>query len=68
MVAGQQPPYADLMLTTSSLTGQKVNRFTHLHQNAADLATKVKMLRLLGKMMGCCFQYCVVMESTPTGD
>ena len=59
----QQPAYADLMLTTSSLTGQKVNRFTHLHQDTADLVAKVKMLRLLGQMTGCCFQRCVGMDA-----
>lgn len=59
----QQPAYADLMLTTSNLTGQKVNRFTHLHQDTADLVAKVKMLRLLGQMTGCCFQRCVGMDA-----
>jgi 4-hydroxybutyryl-CoA dehydratase / vinylacetyl-CoA-Delta-isomerase len=59
----QQPAYADLMLTASSLTGQQVNRFTHLHQNTADLVAKVKMQRLLGQMTGCCFQRCVGMDA-----
>ena len=59
----QQPEYADLMLATSNLTGQTVNRFTHLHQNTADLVAKVKMLRLLGQKTGCCFQRCVGMDA-----
>lgn len=59
----QQPAYADLMLTTSSLTGQQVNRFTHLHKNTADLVAKVKMQRLLGQMTGCCFQRCVGLDA-----
>lgn len=59
----QQPTYADLMLATSNLTGQKVNRFTHLHQDTADLVAKVKMQRLLGQMTGCCFQRCVGMDA-----
>jgi len=59
----QQPEHADLMLTTSNLTGQAVNRFTHLHQNPADLVAKVKMLRLLGQKTGCCFQRCVGMDA-----
>ena len=59
----QQPAYADLMLATSSLTGQKINRFTHLHQDTADLVAKVKMQRLLGQMTGCCFQRCVGMDA-----
>src|SRR5512136_2942422 len=49
----QQPEHADRMLATSNLTGQPVNRFTHLHQSTADLAAKVKMLRLLGQTTGC---------------
>jgi 4-hydroxybutyryl-CoA dehydratase/vinylacetyl-CoA-Delta-isomerase len=59
----QQPECADLMQTTSSLTGQTVNRFTHLHQSAADLIAKVKMQRLLGQTTGCCFQRCVGMDA-----
>jgi 4-hydroxybutyryl-CoA dehydratase / vinylacetyl-CoA-Delta-isomerase len=57
----QQPEYADRMLATSNLTGQTVNRFTHLHQNTADLVAKVKML--LGQKTGCCFQRCVGMDA-----
>jgi 4-hydroxybutyryl-CoA dehydratase / vinylacetyl-CoA-Delta-isomerase len=59
----QQPEYADLVVTTSSLTGQPVNRFTHLHQNRSDLVAKVKMLRRLGQATGCCFQRCVGMDA-----
>lgn len=59
----QQPACASLMLATSSLTGQTVNRFTHLHQSTADLIAKVKMQRLLGQMTGCCFQRCVGMDA-----
>jgi len=59
----QQPEHADLMLATSNLTGEKVNRFTHLHQSPADLVAKVKMLRLLGQVTGCCFQRCVGMDA-----
>ena len=42
------PEYEDLMTATSNLTGEKVNRFCHLHQSAEDLK-KVKMQRLLGQ-------------------
>jgi len=59
----QKPEYADLMLASSNLTGQTVNRFTHLHQSTADLVAKVKMLRLLGQKTGCCFQRCVGMDT-----
>src|SRR5512143_1667752 len=59
----EQPEYADVMLARSNLTGEKVNRFTHLHQNTEDLLCKVKMLRLLGQKTGCCFQRCVGMDA-----
>jgi 4-hydroxybutyryl-CoA dehydratase / vinylacetyl-CoA-Delta-isomerase len=54
-----QPEYEKLMTTVSSLTGKKINRFTHLHQGTEDLIKKVKMQRLLGQKTGCCFQRCV---------
>ena len=45
----EKPEYADLMTATSHLTGEKVNRFCHLHQSTEDLVKKVKMQRLLGQ-------------------
>ena len=36
----QDPQYADLMTVESSLTGHKINRFTHLHQSTEDLINK----------------------------
>jgi 4-hydroxybutyryl-CoA dehydratase / vinylacetyl-CoA-Delta-isomerase len=54
-----KPEYEDLMTATSSLTGKKVNRFTHLHQSTEDLIKKVKMQRLLGQKTAACFQRCV---------
>ena len=59
----QDPQYADLMTATSSLTGHKINRFTHLHQSTDDLVKKVKMQRLLGQKTASCFQRCVGMDS-----
>ncbi len=59
----QDPQYADLMTATSSLTGHKINRFTHLHQSTDDLIKKVKMQRLLGQKTASCFQRCVGMDS-----
>ncbi|QXM06369.1 4-hydroxyphenylacetate 3-hydroxylase family protein [Crassaminicella indica] len=59
----QDPQYEDLMTATSNLTGEKINRFTHLHQSTDDLRKKVKMLRLLGQKTGSCFQRCVGMDA-----
>ena len=54
-----QREYEELMTAVSSLTGKKINRFTHLHQGTEHLIKKVKMQRLLGQKTGCCFQRCV---------
>ncbi len=59
----QYPEYEDLMLATSHITGEKVNRFTNIHQSADDLVKKVKMQRLLGQKTGSCFQRCVGMDA-----
>jgi 4-hydroxybutyryl-CoA dehydratase/vinylacetyl-CoA-Delta-isomerase len=59
----QMPEYEDLMTSTSHITGKKVNRFTNIHQNTADLVKKTKMERLLGSKTGCCFQRCVGMDA-----
>lgn len=59
----QQPEYEDLMTATSNLTGEKINRFTHLHQSSDDLLKKVKMQRLLGQKTASCFQRCVGMDA-----
>ena len=57
------PEYEDLMTVTSNLTGEKINRFTHIHQSAEDLVKKVKMQRLLGQKTAACFQRCVGMDA-----
>lgn len=59
----QDPAYQDIMLADSNLTGKKINRFCHLHQNEQDLIKKVKMQRLLGQKTGSCFQRCVGMDA-----
>ena len=59
----EDPQYEDLMTATSSLTGEKVNRFCHLHQSSDDLVKKVKMQRLLGQKTAACFQRCVGMDA-----
>ncbi|MBD3255367.1 MAG: 4-hydroxybutyryl-CoA dehydratase [Candidatus Lokiarchaeota archaeon] len=51
--------YKDLMTAKSSLTGEIVNRFCHIHQSIEDLIKKVRMQRLVGQNTACCFQRCV---------
>ena len=59
----QMPEYEDLMTATSNLTGEKINRFCHLHQSTDDLIKKVKMQRLMGQKTASCFQRCVGMDA-----
>jgi len=58
--------YEDMMTARSHLSGQKINRFTHIHQSIDDLVMKSKMGRLLGRETGCCFQRCVGMDALNT--
>lgn len=57
------PEYEDLMTTKSHLTGEKINRFCHIHQSPEDLVKKIKMQRLLGQKTASCFQRCVGMDA-----
>lgn len=56
---GNIPEYEDLLYATSHLTGEKISRFTHIHQSREDLVKKIKMMRLLGQKTAACFQRCV---------
>lgn len=55
----QDPDWQELMTATSSLTGEKINRFTHLPQNPYDLMQKQKMIRLTAQRAGGCIQRCM---------
>lgn len=56
------PEHEDLMTAASHLTGNKINRFNHIHQSKEDLNKKVKLQRLMGQRTGSCFQRCVIMD------
>ncbi|TET49586.1 MAG: 4-hydroxybutyryl-CoA dehydratase [Dehalococcoidia bacterium] len=53
------PEFEELLTTTSHLTGEKINLFTHVHHSTDDLVQKVKALRALGQQTGSCFARCV---------
>jgi len=55
----QREEYKHLMTSKSHLTGEVINRFTHIHQSIDDLLLKVEMQRLIGQKTACCFQRCV---------
>jgi 4-hydroxybutyryl-CoA dehydratase/vinylacetyl-CoA-Delta-isomerase len=58
-----KPNYESLLTATSHLTGEKINRFCHIHQSLDDLVDKSKMGRALGAYTGSCFQRCVGMDT-----
>ncbi|MEA4893798.1 MAG: 4-hydroxyphenylacetate 3-hydroxylase family protein [Oscillospiraceae bacterium] len=55
--------HEDLLTATSHLTGEKISRFTHIHQSTDDLIKKVKMLRAISQRTGSCYQRCVGMDA-----
>jgi 4-hydroxybutyryl-CoA dehydratase/vinylacetyl-CoA-Delta-isomerase len=57
------PEHEEIMTATSHLTGEQINRFTHVHQSIDDLVKKVRMMRLLGQKTGTCFQRCVGLDA-----
>ncbi|VAX35261.1 4-hydroxybutanoyl-CoA dehydratase / Vinylacetyl-CoA Delta-isomerase [hydrothermal vent metagenome] len=57
------PQHQHLLREKSSLTGDTINRFCHLHQSTDDLLKKIQMQRLLGQKCGTCFQRCVGMDA-----
>ncbi|SMC60283.1 4-hydroxyphenylacetate 3-hydroxylase family protein [Papillibacter cinnamivorans] len=59
----QMPEHEDVMTAVSPETGERINRFTHIHRGTDDLIKKVKMQRLLGQKTAACFQRCVGMDA-----
>jgi len=55
--------YSDLLTATSHLTGEKINRFTHISQNSDDLMKKQEMTRELCQRSGRCIQRCMGIDS-----
>ncbi|UCF84603.1 MAG: aromatic ring hydroxylase [Desulfobacteraceae bacterium] len=59
-----KPENADLMTAKSHLTGETINRFTHIHQNTDDLHKKQDMTRFLCRKVGGCIQRCMGIDAT----
>ena len=53
------PKYDDVCTATSHLTGEKINRFTHIHHSVDDLLKKQLMTKLLSHRVGGCIQRCM---------
>ena len=59
-----KPENADLLLAKSHLTGETINRFTHIHQSTDDLHKKQDMTRFLCRKVGGCIQRCMGIDAT----
>lgn len=57
------PAYERLLTATSHITGKKISRFTHIHQNAEDLLLKQEMTRLICTRVGGCIQRCMGIDA-----
>jgi 4-hydroxybutyryl-CoA dehydratase/vinylacetyl-CoA-Delta-isomerase len=49
----EKPEHRDLFRAKSCVTGNEINVFCHMPQNADDLFQWLKMMRLLGREVGC---------------
>lgn len=58
----QNPKYWELLTAKSHLTGERINRFTHIHQNKDDLIKKVQMTRMYARYC-CCIQRCMAVDA-----
>jgi aromatic ring hydroxylase len=59
-----KPENQDLMTAISHLSGERINRFTHIHQNKEDLHRKQDMTRMLCQKVGGCIQRCMGIDGT----
>jgi 4-hydroxyphenylacetate 3-monooxygenase/4-hydroxybutyryl-CoA dehydratase/vinylacetyl-CoA-Delta-isomerase len=55
--------YRDICTATSHLTGETINRFTHIHQSQDDLFKKQEMTKLLSHRVGGCIQRCMGVDA-----
>ena len=59
-----KPENQELCTAISHLTGERINRFTHVHQNTDDLHKKQDMTRMLCRKVGGCIQRCMGVDGT----
>jgi 4-hydroxybutyryl-CoA dehydratase/vinylacetyl-CoA-Delta-isomerase len=58
------PEYKDLIQVKSHLTGETINRFTHIHQSKEDLHKKQDMTRALCRLTHGCIQRCMGIDAS----
>ena len=61
--AAADPQFQDLVVTTSHLTGEKINRFTNVNTSVDDLLKKQEMVRALCHQVGGCIQRCMATDT-----
>ncbi|MCK4331366.1 MAG: aromatic ring hydroxylase, partial [Dehalococcoidia bacterium] len=61
--AAADPQFQDLVVTTSHLTGEKINRFTNVNTSVDDLLKKQEMVRTLCHRVGGCIQRCMATDT-----
>lgn len=60
----EKPENQDLCTAISHLTGERINRFNHIHQNTDDLHKKQDLTRMLCQKVGGCIQRCMGIDAT----
>jgi aromatic ring hydroxylase len=58
-----KPEQQELCTAISHLSGERINRFTHIHQNKEDLHKKQDMTRMLCQASGGCIQRCMGVDA-----
>ena len=61
--AAQDPRFKDLVVTTSPLINEPINRFTNLHYRQEDLTKKLEKVRTLCHQVGGCIQRCMATDT-----
>ena len=61
--AASDPETSDLCTAVSHITGRRINRFCHVHQNNTDLHRKQDMTRALCRKVGGCIQRCMGVDA-----
>ena len=59
----KDPAWEDVCTADSHITGEKVNRFTHIHQSVDDLLKKQLMTRLICHRVGGCIMRCMGIDA-----
>ena len=58
------PGFKDVGVATSHLSGERINRFTHIHHSQEDLFNKQKMTRVYSQELGGCIARCMGIDAT----